>query len=198
MHGLICKAVEGFVIDQHGPGTWSVIRAEAGVDFEHFESLRVYDGILAEHVFDATATALRRDRNVLFEDVGGWICTHPSLEAIRRLIRFTGKTFVNLLYALDEVHDRACMAVPGLNLPRYHLERDGDGEFEITCRWTVAGGAAVLIGVLRAMADDYGALALIDAGDARHEGGVWIEHVHISIVEQSYQAPREFTLGGLA
>lgn len=198
MHGLICKAVEGFVNDQHGSGTWAEIRAELDLDFERFEALRVYDRALAERLFDATAAALRRDRNALFEDVGAWTCTHPPLEAIRRLIRFTGKTFENLLYSLDEVHDRACMAVPGLSLPRYRLEKDGEGEFEIYSRWPVAGGAALLTGVLRAMADDYGTLALIEAGAAREVDGVWFERVHIRVVEQAFQAPREFMLGGIA
>lgn len=198
MHGLICKAVEGFVNDQHGPEKWSEIRAEAGIPFEGFEALRLYDRVLGERVLDATATALRRDRSALFEDVGAWVCTHPPLEAVRRLVRFTGRTFVNLLYALDEIHDRACMAVPGLSLPRYHLERDGEGEFEIYSRWHIAGGAALLTGVLRVMADDYGTLALIDAGEARQVDGDWFERIHIRVVEQAFHAPREFMLGGIA
>lgn len=196
MHGLICKAVEGFVTDQHGLGTWAEIRLAARLEFEHFESLRVYDQVLAERVFNAAAASLRRDRNALFEDVGAWICTHPPLDMVRRLIRFTGRTFVDLLYALDEVHDRASMAVPGLELPRFRLEREGEGEFEIHSRWRIAGGAAVLMGVLRAMADDYGALALIEAAEARLVEGDWQERVHIRVVDQEFQAPREFMLGG--
>lgn len=198
MHGLICKAVEGFVRDQHGAAAWAEVRARAGLDFDGFETLRIYDSEVAEGMIDATAALLDRDRNAVFEDMGVWICTHPPLEAVRRLIRFTGKTFVNLLYSLDEVHDRACMAVPGLDLPRYRLETDASGQFEIFSRWRFAGAAAVLTGVLRAMADDYGTLAVIDAGEARLEGGVWLELIHIRVVEHSFSEPREFTLGGLA
>ena len=196
MHGLICKAVEGFVTDQHGPDAWTAIRLDAGLAVTHFESLKVYDQALAEKVFTVAAQTLRRDRSVLFEDVGAWVCTHPPLETVRRLIRFTGRTFVDLLYALDEVHDRACMAVPGLNLPRYRLVREGEGEFEVYSRWRISGGAAVLTGVLRAMADDYGTLALIDAGESRFEDGVWLERIHVRVVDHAFQAPREFILGG--
>lgn len=198
MHGLICKAVEGFVRDQHGPEAWAAVRVRSGLSFDSFEALRMYDRDLAQGVIDATAIVLGRGRDAVLEDVGHWICTHPPLEAVRRLIRFTGKTFVNVLYALDEVHDRACMALPGIDLPRYRLAKDTSGEFEITSRWPVPGGAAVLTGVLRAMADDYGTLALIDAGEAECVDGVWLERIHIRVVEQAFHEPREFTLGGIA
>ncbi len=198
MHGLICKAVEGFVKDQHGPEAWADVRAAAGLGIASFESLRIYDPDVAEATIDAMTLTLGRTRDAVFEDIGQWICTHPPLEPVRRLIRFTGKTFVNLLYALDEVHERAAMAVPGLDLPRYHLDKDGAGEFEIQSRWHVAGGAAVLTGVLRAMADDYGTLALIDAGSVERVDGFWLERIHIRVVEQAFHEPREFTLGGIA
>ena len=197
MHGLICKAIEEFVSDQHGSQAWAEVRVAAQLPFEHFESLRTYDQALAERVFNVAAASLRLDRSALFEDVGAWVCTHPRLEAVRRLIRFTGRTFVDLLYALDEMHDRACMAVPGLNLPRYRLDREGEGEFEIHSRWRIGGGAAVLTGVLRAMADDYGTLALIDAGEVRFANGLWHERIHVRVVDHAYQAPREFMLGGV-
>ena len=196
MHGLICKAVEGFVRDQHGAGAWADVRARARLDFEQFESLRLYDPQVAEAMIEATAARLDRDRDALFEDLGVWICTHPPLEAVRRLIRFSGSDFVNLLYALDELHDRACMAVPGLALPHYRLEQDSAGQYDVHSRWRFAGAAALLTGVLRAMADDYGTLAVIEAGAARRSGDHWIERIHVRVVAQEFSAPREFTLGG--
>lgn len=198
MHGLICKAIEGFVKDQHGAGAWAAIRAQSGLAIEGFETLRIYDPDIATTVIDATAFVLGRDRDAVLEDVGHWICTHPPLEAVRRLIRFTGRTFMNLLYALDEVHDRACMAVPGLCLPRFRLDRDYAGELVIYSRWHIAGGAALLTGALRAMADDYGTLAMIDAGRAEMSNGIWFELIHIKVIQQDYHESREFTLGGIS
>ena len=198
MHGLMCKAVEGFVKDQHGPAAWAEVRARTGLTIEGFEALRVYDLALAQGVIDATAVVLDRESAALFEDIGHWVCTHPPLEPVRRLIRFTGKTFVNFLYALDEMHDRACMAVPGIDLPRYSLSKDGSGDFEIASTWPAPGGAALLTGMLRAMADDYGTLALIEAGEARFVEGTWHERIHVRVVEQAFHEPREFTLGGVA
>lgn len=197
MHGLICKAVEGFIRNQHGAEAWSAARARAELPFDSFEALRDYDAARVEGMLDAIAAVIGHGRDAMFEDIGHWICTHPPLERVRRLIRFTGATFTDLLYGLDEVHDRACMAVPGLNLPNYRLVRVGSGEYEAISRWSVAGGAALLTGALRAMADDYGTLALIEATGARREDEVWRETIAIRIVDAEFHQPREFTLGGV-
>ena len=197
MHGLICRAIEGFVKTQHGMEAWAAIRASAALPFDGFEALRIYDRDLVEAVLDGTAEAIGSDRDALFEDVGHWVCTHPPLESVRRLFRFTGATFLDLVYALDEVHDRACMAVPGLDLPHYRLKQAGPEEFRIASRWSIAGGAALLTGALRAMADDYGTLALIDATGARQVDGRWLEEIELRVVLHDYQKPREFTFGGV-
>jgi hypothetical protein len=48
--------------------------------------------------------------------------------------------------------------MPELEMPEITLEAEGGGRFRIAARWPVPGIAPLLIGALRAMADDYGAL----------------------------------------
>ncbi len=196
MHGLICKSLEGFVIDRHGVSVWSEIRDIVDLPFERFEALHTYDDALMTDLVAATARRLGQPRLSLIEDIGHWICTHPPLEAVRRLIRFNGATFVDLIFAFEEVQDRARIALPDLTLPGFRVTEDAPGRFIVTSDWTVAGGGAMATGILRAMADDYGVLALIETVGIERVDGGWRERVEIRLFEAEFQTPREFSFGG--
>ena len=198
MHGMICKSLEGFIVDRHGRDMWMRICERADLPFEQFETLRVYDDALMLRAMEATQHETKRGTAALFEDIGHWLCTHPPMEPVRRLIRFGGSTFEQLLISLEEVHDRARMALPGIELPVFRLEEVRDGEYEIVSRWNFAGAGALLMGIMRAMADDYGALALIEYGDSREDGEIWEETILVQVVERDFHAPREFSLTGAA
>lgn len=195
MLGLICKSFEGFVRDQHGDAAWSRIRVAAGLSFDRFEVLRNYDTAVLAKVTRATVAELGRPHTAVLEDIGHWICTHPPLEPIRRLIRFSGTDFVDLLYALDEMHDRTRIAWPGLQMAEFRTTQQGPGDFSVACHSGIPGAAAVLTGVLRAMADDYGTLAIIESDRADGDG---VERVTVRVFDQTFQAPREFNLGTVA
>ncbi|MCK0166139.1 heme NO-binding domain-containing protein [Jannaschia sp. S6380] len=198
MHGLICKALEGFVIDQHGLPEWVAICDAGGSPVRRFEAMRIYDDAVMLRLVAAGAHRLDRSRMSLCEDVGHWVCTHPPLEPVRRLFRFSGSEFVDLLHSLDELHERAQMAVPGIDVPRYRLTAVAPGRYRVASRWSVAGGGAVLTGILRAMADDYGTLAMIEPGPMREIDAAWHETVEIHIAEQDFSEGRTFALGGAA
>lgn len=196
MHGLICKSLEAFVRDQHGDETWEGVAAASGLSASRFEALCSYDDSVMREVFLQVFKVLKCDNSALLEDVGHWLCVHPPLEPVRRLIRFSGTGFVDLLYSVGEFHDRTRIALPGLALPRLRIEEPRPCEFELHSIWHLEGGAAVLTGVLRAMADDYGALAVIEARDRRQDGALWHETLSVRVFDAAFQEPRAFALGG--
>ena len=197
MLGLICKSLEGFVRDQHGDLQWERIRRAARLPFERFEALRIYDDAVLMDLVAATGGVLDRRQSPLLEDIGHWICTHRPLEPVRRLIRFSGTSFVDLLFSLEEIEDRARIALPNLHLPQFRVELTASDEFVVTSQWMVPGAAAVLTGMLRAMADDYGTLAIIERGGLSQDGDTVIETISVRVIEDTFHEPREFTLGGV-
>lgn len=196
MHGLICKSLEAFVRDQHGDDVWDRVIVASGSPVACFEALRTYDDEIMREVFIQVFKAVGSTNTAVFEDVGHWLCVHPPLEPVRRLIRFSGTCFVDLLYSVGDLHDRTRLALPGLELPRFRIEEPRPNEFEVHSIWYLEGSSAVLTGVLRAMADDYGALALIEAQDRVLQDGLWHEMLSVRVFDASFQEPREFALGG--
>ena len=194
MHGLINRSIQNFVCDSYGPANWAEAARLAGLEFTEFESVLSYPDTITPAVLDAVCDVLDRPREEVMEDVGTYLVSHPTYEAVRRLLRFGGVNFSDFLHSLDDLPARARLALADLELPGIELREHADGQFSLLCEAPVAGYGHLMMGVLRVMADDYGALVLLDhTGSA---GGV--ETLTIMVVEADYSAGRSFDLGARA
>jgi Haem-NO-binding len=194
MHGLVNRAVQCFLRDTYGYDLWLRVARDAGVQPAGFETMVVYDAAVTEGLLDAAAHNLDRPREVVLEDMGTYLVSHKTVEALRRLLRFGGVTFTDFLLSLEELPDRTRLALPDLELPRMALDEDGLDLFRLTVRSPVAGAGHVLMGLLRAMADDYGALVLLD-----HSGGSdGADVLHINLLDGSFAEGRPFDLATTA
>ncbi len=190
MHGLVNRSIQCFLRDTYGEGLWLAVARDAGLGFDSFETMISYDDSLTGAVIDAAARRLDRPRDTVMEDLGTYLVSHPNRERVRRLLRFGGVGFVDFLHSLDDLPGRARLALPDLELPRLSLEEEGDDRFTLRCTSPLSGAGHVVVGLLRAMADDYGALVLLD----HSQGGPDSDLVSIHLLEQQFAAGRRFDL----
>ncbi|MEX0311139.1 MAG: heme NO-binding domain-containing protein [Tateyamaria sp.] len=194
MHGLINRAIQRFVTDSYGQDKWVEATRHADLDFVEFEAMLVYPHNVTPAVLDAVSAVLNRPRNDIMEDMGTYLVSHPNVEALRRLLRFGGVTFVEFLHSLDDLPDRARLAVSDLRLPRIELRDHSPTHFSLVCQSPIAGYGHVMMGILRTMADDYGTLAFLE-----HTGaGNGVETISITLVETEFAEGRVFDLGARA
>jgi hypothetical protein len=191
MHGMVNRALQGFVTATYGPGPWAEIRHQACLPFDDFEAMLDYPDALTLTCFDAACQVLHKHPNALLEDLGTWLVTDPNLEPLRRLLRFSGASFLDFLLSLEELGDRGRLAVPDLDLPRIELDRLDPSSFRIRAHWGLPGIGPILMGGLRAMADDYGALALLRL-DGIERG---VECLHVQLLDTAFAQGRDFDLG---
>ena len=191
MHGLVNCAIQRFVTDTYGKDAWTAVTRAADLEFFDFEAMLVYDDRLTPDVLDAASVVLERARADVMEDIGTYLVSHRNTESLRRLLRFGGVSFVEFLHSLDDLPDRARLAVSDLHLPEFELHEVSATEFKLICPAKVAGFGFVMMGVLRAMADDYGVLAFLDHRDL----GAGQEVVTISLIETDFSEGRGFELG---
>lgn len=162
MHGLINRAIQSFLRDTYGASTWAVVAREAGLGFDSFEPMMLYDAALTGAVVDAAAAILQRPREAVLEDMGTYLVSHPNVEPLRRLLRFGGVDFPDFLMSLEDMRGRGRLALADLDLPVLVLEERSPDRFRLHCTSPVRGAGHVVVGLLRAMADDYGALVVLD------------------------------------
>ena len=194
MHGLINRSLQCFLRDSYGAALWAAVARDAGLGFDGFEAMLTYDPALTDAVINAAARQLDRPRETVMEDLGTYLVSHPNVEALRRLLRFGGVTFVDFLHSLEDLPGRGRLAVPDLDMPQFALLEKAADQFSLTCRMPVQGGGHVMMGLLRSMADDYGTLVMLDhlgmQGDA--------EVISIHVLDQCFAAGRRFDLAAKA
>ncbi|OWY03179.1 heme NO-binding domain-containing protein [Thioclava sp. IC9] len=196
MLGLINRSIENFLTDTHGAALRARVRRCAELPSEGYEPLLQYADAQTLRLIDAACDALGREWSELLEDLGAHLCTR---EAVRRLLRYGGCDYRGFLNSLNELHDRARMALPDLELPHLHLVATESGQFRLRVIGDVPGWGAVLAGILRAMADDYGSLALIEMPQRRAGRDPRIfepaeEVVTIQLLDAAHAEARQFAL----
>ncbi len=190
MHGLINRSIQSFLRETYGPDLWQAVALDARLGFDNFEAMLGYDDALTHAVIDAAARRLSRSRDALLEDLGICLVSHPNFERLRRLLRFGGVSFDDFLHTLDDLPSRGRLAVPDLDLPELELQAGTDHRFTLYCRGQGEDFGHILVGILRAMADDYGALAVIEHAGRTAEAEV----ISIDVLEPDFAEGRRFTL----
>ena len=190
MYCLLNKALQRFVCDVNGPEVWSEVTSTAALGFESFELMLTYDPTVTETVITAAAFECGKPREALLEDLGTYLITWPDLGVLRRLLRFGGPDFHSFLLSLEDVPDRARLVLPGRDFPSLEVHDFGPSNTVIYVNSPLSGTAHIMLGALRAMADDYGALATIE------HRGVYrgSERLTVNIHDSGFAAGRDFSL----
>lgn len=90
MHRLASKAIERFVSDAYGDEVWSEIADQALPGEGAFEPMILDDPWITDAILDAAEAKLGKPRELILEDLGGYLVSHHRSEPLRRLLRFGG------------------------------------------------------------------------------------------------------------
>lgn len=186
MDALLLRSLQGYVRDTFGQTRWQAVCRRAGLSVETFEPMLRYAPGTADRVAHSAADVLGRPVDTIWEDMGTYLVTNPGHEGVRRLLRFGGAGFADFLHSLEEMPGRARLAMPDLNFPEMTLTEPGPDQFEICCRQAGKGIPRVLVGILTAMADDYGTLCLIDAAGE--------DRITVRVLDSLHAVGRRFDL----
>lgn len=191
MHGLINRAIQAFVASTYGEERWVTVMDLAGLGFTEFEAMLTYTDEQSAQMLAAMERVLERPLPEILEDLGTFLVSNPQVEALRRLLRFGGVNYVEFLHSLDDLPDRARLAVSDLHLPPLELVEQAPGQFDLICQPGLPGYGSVMMGVLRAMGDDYGDLVILDHSGEKGDAEV----ISITLVESDFAEGRAFDLG---
>ncbi|WP_394196961.1 heme NO-binding domain-containing protein [Litoreibacter albidus] len=193
MYGLVHRALQCFAQDIYGEELWLKVVDDAGLQLREYEAMLMYPDDQLESVLAALSTHLGRTVAQVSEDVGAYLVTHDRMEPVRRLLRFGGTTFEEFVLSLDDLHDRVKLALPDLDLPQLEVNVHSHTSFSVVLYTRQPGFGAVLLGILRAMGDDYGALVVLNLARATRDGKA-AEWVTVELFEADFSSGRDFGL----
>lgn len=192
MHGLVNRAIQGFVEHTYGRDVWLDVCRLGDFGVTDFEPMLSYEFDLTDACLEAICERLDRSRETVLEDIGHYLITNPENQAPRRLLRFSGVTFRDFLYSLDDLPGRARLALDDFQMPMLELSELGASRYHLSVQSRLKGMVYVVLGALRALADDYGALVIMDVRD---NPGQIADMIEIALVEASYAEGNAFELG---
>jgi hypothetical protein len=178
--------LQGYVRDTFGAPLWQAVCRRGALTTETFEPMLSYDPGTADRVAQSAADVLGRPVETIWEDMGTYLVTNPGHEGVRRLLRFGGASFADFLVSLEEMPGRARLAMPDLRFPEMTVAELGPDRFEIRCLSRICGFPRLLVGILTAMADDYGTLCMIEANDE--------SRISVRILDSTHAEGRRFDL----
>ncbi len=183
MNGLVFRALQRFVEAGFGPETWREVAGSA----DDLDAPWSVEGLSASALIETLSRRTGRSPDELFEDLGTFLVARDTATPLRRLLRFGGETFVEFLYSLEDLPERAALALPELRVPQIEVRQFAAGAFSLTVGGA-PGAASVLSGVLRAMADEYGALVVVRIDGAAGRGG----RLLVEVADADFSAGRAF------
>lgn len=189
MQGFVNRAIQCFVRDTYGWQVWQKVVQHAGLGFSNFEAMLDYPPHVTQKIVAALEAEFDKPRSAILEDLGIYLVTSPTTDALRRMLRFGGHDFEEFILSLDELPDRARLALSEIDLPQMRLQPLGAKTYAIEVGNSLPGFAWTLVGVLRALADDYGALAFIELTP---KSG--FDVISVSLADDRFARGRQFEL----
>jgi len=178
MNRLIDHTLRAFLSSTYGDGLVRFVSVETDVLKMDAEMSVVQ---FATAGLNRAAAHLSKPASEMFEDLGAWI---TRLEPIRRLLRFSGRDFQDFLLRLEELPGRAVLELPALRVPPLLVEAEDHSVWLIMAD-PEPSWQHFLMGMIRSMADDYGALCVLSV-----EGS----GIRVDICDNQFAEGRRFSL----
>ena len=190
MLGVVNKVIESFVRQRYGDKLWADVLVDLSLPGYEFEAMLTYEDGITYDLIDGLAKRQSKMYQDILEDIGGYLVAEDSQASVRRLLRFGGATFEDFLLSLDDLNDRVALALDILDMPTVAVEPISAEKVHIRVVPKWHGFSDVLMGLLRALADDYSALVFMD----RIEDAKSTECIEVILIDHHHSAGTSFDL----
>ena len=190
MLGVVNKVIESFVRQRYGDKLWADVLVDLSLPGYEFEAMLTYEDGITYDLIDGLAKRQSKMYQDILEDIGGYLVAEDSQASVRRLLRFGGATFEDFLLSLDDLNDRVALALDILDMPTIAVEPISAEKVHIRVVPKWQGFSDVLMGLLHALADDYGALVFMD----RVEDAKPTECIEVILIDHHHSAGTSFDL----
>lgn len=186
MHGMINRGLQSFVTHIYGADIWREVCARSNLSLQNFEAMLYYEDSITDAILTSIGAIKDIERSDLLEDFGTFLASEHSSPTVRKLLRLGGATYEEFLYSLEDLHDRVGLAVPDLDLPILTLEVQPMGRFVVHYESAKLGYGAIVLGILRTIADSYHSFVVITHVPSV-VAGISIDRFEIEVIDTSRQ-----------
>lgn len=152
MYGMVNEGIRTFIETNHGPETWGAICTAAGVERTNFERMASYDDAVTYDLVGAICDHTGLSGAEVLEVFGRFWVDYVGGSSFGNLLKITGKTFVERIEGLDEMHERILISMPHLKPPSFEIEHVNEANYRLHYYSERDGLAPMVIGLLHGLA----------------------------------------------
>ena len=171
MYGLVNKAIQELICQNHGQDTWERIRKAAGVSLESFVSMQAYPDELTYELVGAASRELSLPVPALLEAFGQHWVHYTGKAGYGELMGIAGTSFVEFLQELDNMHARVAMTFPKLRPPSFECTDIGPRSVRLHYHSEREGLAPMVLGLVRGLGEIFAVEGLVVEHDVRRDSG---------------------------
>jgi hypothetical protein len=127
MYGIVNKAIEAMVKQEHGATVWQAILDQAGFQTPYFVGNQSYPDQLTYDLVAAASHILHAQPETVLETFGVYWATHTAVEQYPELMESGGGNLREFLYNLPNFHTQITLMLPELRPPNFHCEEHEKG-----------------------------------------------------------------------
>ena len=148
MYGLVNKAVEGLLRSRFGDSTWHRIRESAGLPDQPFLSMEQYPDASTYALVGAASRILGVDADAILREFGRYWTEYTGEQGYGELMRSAGRTLLEFLRNLDQLHTRIQLAFPHLQPPSFSVSDETENSLVLHYFSERAGLAPLVEGLV--------------------------------------------------
>lgn len=156
MYGMVNEGLHAFIVENHGPEAWEAICTNAGHSGVRFEQLTTYDDAVTYDLVAAVCDFTGLRVADALEAFGRYWVMYAGGSSFGPLMRAAGRTFVERVRGLDDMHERILLSMPHLKPPSFEIEARGDDLYHLSYFSERPALAPMVVGLLYGMAEETG------------------------------------------
>lgn len=153
MYGLVNQAVKEMVVNGYGEEMWEKIRARAGVD-DVFVSMDQYPEEVTDKLVMAASSIMGASPSDILKGFGHYWIGFASRN-YDSVLDMSGKTFVEFVKNLNNMHSRIGQWMPDLNPPSFTVTDEDKGSFKLHYYSSRSGFGPMIPGLLKGLGDRF-------------------------------------------
>lgn len=155
MYGLVNKAAQDFIIQDHGMQTWLTIKKKAGVEEDAFISMEPYPDEITYNIVGAASEILKVDSGDILENFGRYWIEFTMEDGYAHLLDLAGKTFSDFLRNLNNMHAHIAQNLSQLRPPSFLCVDIDESTFLLEYHSDRAGLRRFVEGLLLGLGDRF-------------------------------------------
>lgn len=181
MYGLVNKALENMIIENHGENNWMAIKKRANLDINAFISNVSYPDEVTYNLISSTSAELNMNHKLILYDFGKYWVLRTGVDSYGELFQSAGSSLKEFLINLQDFHARVMLYYPKLSPPTFFVANVNEESLDLHYKSHRHGLTEFVRGLIDGLAELYDTQVVIEF-NAGFDGHMAHDIFHIKFI----------------